>query len=180
MNRRYVTQEELNIALQSFEQMGGMAKYAEIQKSASNVMRDNFDMTERALRMTQTLHEKQLQGFDQWLGTCRYLLTLFATTATAGLTIGSTDIFKNDWATWIGLVGAGLLISIMFIFSVLRTFKLRKQEEDIKKLHKAFEQGQEIANMLKMQANDVRGEMTDKQLREQMEKVLKIMKENKK
>ena len=46
-----VTREELELALQSFEQIGGMVKYAEMLEKAMGTMRENFDAIESALRM---------------------------------------------------------------------------------------------------------------------------------
>ena len=175
MSDKPVTQEELDLAVQSFEQMGGMAKYAEIMERAMNMMRDHFDMTERSLTMVQKLHVMQLQGIDQWVGLCRFLLPLFATFATAGLTI-TAPTFNSQIATIIGLLGFVLFFAGLFELSRKRQKLLGKQEKDIEKLHKAFQDGQEIVNILKAQAQDERSDMTDEKMKEQLEKVLKIMK----
>ena len=177
MSYKPVTQEELELAMQSFEQMGGMTKYAQMIKDAMEALRENFDAIESALRMTQTLHNKQLQGIDHWLGVCKFLIPIFATAAVAGLTIDSQAVpFRSELATLIGSIGFLVFFAGLFELSQRRQKLLNKQEEDIKKLHKTFEQGQEMVNILKAQANDTRGEMTDEQLREQLEKALEIMK----
>lgn len=175
MSDKPVTREELDLAMQSFEQMGGMAKYAQMIKGAMEALRENFDAIESALRMTQTLHDKQLQGIDHWIDMCKFLLPLFVAIGTAGLTI-ETSNFNGQIAAIIGSIGFLVFFAGLFELSQRRQKLLNKQEEDIKKLHKTFEQGQEIVNILKAQANDTRGEMTDEQLREQLEKALKIMK----
>ena len=177
MSYKPVTREELDIAMQSFKQMGGMAKYAEIMERAMNMMRDHFDMTERSLTMVQKLHAMQLQGIDQWVSLCKFLLPLFATIATAGLTITSPT-FNSQVATIIGLIGFVVFFAGLFELSRKRQKLLAKQEKDIEKLHKAFQDGQELVNVLKAQAQDERGEMTDEKIKEQLEKVLKITKEN--
>ena len=106
MSDKPVTQEELELAMQSFEQMGGMTKYAQMIKDAMEALRENFDAIESALRMTQTLHNKQLQGIDHWLGVCKFLIPIFATAAVAGLTIDSQAIpFRSELATVVGSVG---------------------------------------------------------------------------
>lgn len=175
MRDKPVTQEELELAVQSFEQMGGMAKYAQMIKDAMEALRENFDAIESALRMTQTLHDKQLQGIDHWIGMCKFLLPIFVTIAAAGLTI-TTPTFNSQVAAIIGSIGFLVFFAGLFELSQRRQKLLNKQKEDIKKLQKTFEQGQEIVNILKAQANDTRGEMTDEQLRERLEKALKIMK----
>ena len=181
MSYKPVTQEELELAMQSFEQLGGMAKYAQLIKDAMEALRENFDSIESALRMTQTLHDKQLQGIDHWISICKFLVPIFATAAVAGLTIDTEAIpFRSELATLIGSIGFLVFFAGLFWLSDKRQKLLNKQEEDIKKLHKTFEQGQEMVNILKAQANDTRGEMTDEQLREQLEKALEIMKEDKK
>ena len=43
MSYKPVTQEELELAMQSFEQMGGMTKYAQMIKDAMEALRENFD-----------------------------------------------------------------------------------------------------------------------------------------
>ena len=173
----HVTQEELQLAMRSFEQMGGMVKYAEIIEKTMRAMRENFDAIESALRMTQALHDKQLQGIDHWISMCKFLLPIFATAAVAGLTLDTQAVpFRSELATLIGSIGFLVFFAGLFELSQRRQKLLNKQEEDIKKLHKTFEQGQEIVNILKAQANDTRGEMTDEQLREQLEKALEIMK----
>ena len=43
MSDKPVTREELDLAMQSFEQMGGMAKYAQMIKGAMEALRENFD-----------------------------------------------------------------------------------------------------------------------------------------
>lgn len=175
MSDKPVTQEELELAVQSFEQMGGMAKYAEIMERAMNMMRDHFDMTERSLTMVQKLHAMQLQGIDQWVGLCKFLLPLFVTIAAAGLTITSAT-FNSQIATIIGLIGFVVFFAGLFELSRKRQKILARQEQDIEKLHKAFQDGQELVNILKAQAQDERGDMTDDKLRDQMKKVLEIMK----
>lgn len=175
MSDKPVTQEELELAVQSFEQMGGMAKYAEIMERAMNMMRDHFDMTERSLTMVQKLHAMQLQGIDQWVGLCKFLLPLFVTIAAAGLTITSAT-FNSQIATIIGLIGFVVFFAGLFELSRKRQKILARQEKDIEKLHKAFQDGQELVNILKAQAQDERGDMTDDKLRDQMKKVLEIMK----
>ena len=175
MSDKPVTREELDLAVQSFEQMGGMAKYAEIMERAMNMMRDHFDMTERSLTMVQKLHAMQLQGIDQWVGLCKFLLPLFVTIAAAGLTITSAT-FNSQIATIIGLIGFVVFFAGLFELSRKRQKILARQEKDIEKLHKAFQDGQELVNILKAQAQDERGDMTDDKLRDQMKKVLEIMK----
>lgn len=175
MSDKPVTREELEIAVQSFEQMGGMAKYAEIMERAMNMMRDHFDMTERSLTMVQKLHAMQLQGIDQWVGLCKFLLPLFVTIAAAGLTITSAT-FNSQIATIIGLIGFVVFFAGLFELSRKRQKILARQEKDIEKLHKAFQDGRELVNILKAQAQDERGDMTDDKLRDQMKKVLEIMK----
>lgn len=174
MSDKLVTQEELELAMQSFEQMGGMAKYAEIMERAMNMMRDHFDMTERSLTMVQKLHAMQLQGIDQWVGLCKFLLPLFATFAAAGLTITALT-FNSQIATVIGLLGFVVFFAGLFELSRKRQKLLAKQEKDIEKLQKSFQDGQELVNILKAQAQDERGEMTDEKTKEQLEKALKIM-----
>lgn len=177
MSDKPVTREELDLAVQSFEQMGGMSKYAEIMERVMNMMRDHFDMTERSLTMVQKLHAMQLQGIDQWVGLCKFLLPLFATIATAGLTITSPT-FNSQIATIIGLIGFVVFFAGLFELSRKRQKILARQEKDIEKLHKAFQDGQELVNILKAQAQDERGDITDEKMREQLEKALIIMKEN--
>lgn len=179
MSDKPVTREELDLAVQSFEQMGGMAKYAEIMEHAMNMMRDHFDMTERSLTMVQKLHAMQLQGIDQWVSLCKFSLPLFATIATAGLTITSPT-FNSQIATIIGLIGFVVFFAGLFELSRKRQKLLARQERDIEKLHKAFQDGQELVSILKAQAQDERGEMTDEKMKEQLEKALKIMKTSKK
>lgn len=177
MSDKPVTQEELELAMQSFEQMGGMTKYAQMIKDAMEALRENFDAIESALRMTQTLHNKQLQGIDHWLGVCKFLIPIFATAAVAGLTIDSQAVpFRSELATLIGSIGFLVFFAGLFELSRKRQKLLGKQEKDIEKLHKAFQDGQEIVNILKAQAQDERGDMTDEKMKEQLEKVLKIMK----
>ena len=175
MSDKPVTREELELAVQSFEQMGGMVKYAEIMERAISMMRDHFDMTERSLTMVQKLHVMQLQGIDQWVGLCKFLLPLFATFAAAGLTI-TAPTFNSQIATIIGLVGFVVFLAGLFELSRMRQKLLAKQEKDIDKLHKAFQDGQEIVNILKAQAQDERDDMTDEKMKEQLEKVLEVMK----
>ena len=178
MSDKPVTREELDLAVQSFEQMGGMAKYAEIMERAMNMMRDHFDMTERSLTMVQKLHAMQLQGIDQWVGLCKFLLPLFVTFAAAGLTI-TAPTFNGQVASIIGLLGFVVFFAGLFKLSRKRQKLLAIQEKDIEKLHKAFQDGQEIVNILKAQAQDERGEMTDEKMREQLEKVLSVLKRTK-
>lgn len=178
MSDKPVTREELDLAVQSFEQMGGMAKYAEIMERAMNMMRDHFDMTERSLTMVQKLHAMQLQGIDQWVGLCKFLLPLFVTIAAAGLTITSAT-FNSQIATIIGLIGFVVFFAGLFELSRKRQKLLARQERDIEKLHKAFQDGHELVNILKAQAQDERGEMTDEKMREQLEKVLSVLKRTK-
>lgn len=175
MTDKSVTREELELAVQSFEQMGGMVKYAEIMERAMSMMRDHFDMIERSLTMVQKLHVMQLQGIDQWVGLCKFLLPLFATFTVAGLTI-TAPTFNSQIATVIGLLGFVVFFAGLFELSRKRQKLLAKQEKDIDKLHKAFQDGQEIVNILKAQAQDERGDMTEEKMREQLEKTLEIMK----
>ena len=176
-----ITREELDIAMQSFEQMGGMAKYAEMLENAMSAMRENFDAIESALRMTQTLHDKQLQGIDHWLSVCKFLIPIFATAAVAGLTIDSQTIpFRSEVATVVGSVGFLIFFSGLFWLADKRQKLINQQENDLAKLNKVFQDGQEIVNILKAQAQDERGEMTDEKMKEQLEKALKIMKTSKK
>lgn len=106
MSYKPVTQEELELAMQSFEQMGGMTKYAQMIKDAMEALRQNFDAIESALRMTQTLHDKQLQGIDHWISICKFLVPIFATAAVAGLTIDTEAIpLRSELATLIGSIG---------------------------------------------------------------------------
>ncbi|MFZ1243016.1 MAG: hypothetical protein WAQ22_02625 [Candidatus Saccharimonas sp.] len=173
MNSKPVTQEELELAIQSFEQMGGMVKYAEIMERAMNMMRDHFDMTERSLTMVQKLHVMRLQGIDQWVGLCKFLLPLFATIATVGLTITSPT-FNSQIATAIGLIGFVVFFAGLFELSRKRQKILAKQEKDIEKLHKAFQDGQELVDILKVQAQNERGEMTDEKVQDMMKRILRI------
>lgn len=175
MSDKPVNREELELAVQSFEQMGGMVKYAEIMERAMSMMRDHFDMTERSLTMVQKLHVMRLQGIDQWVGLCKFLLPLFATFAAAGLTI-TAPTFNGQIASLIGLLGFVVFFAGLFELSRKRQKLLAIQEKDIEKLHKAFQDGQEIVNILKAQAQDERGEMTDEKLRKQLEKALGFMK----
>ena len=174
MSDKPVTQEELELAIQSFEQMGGMAKYAQIMEGAMNMMSDHFDMTERALNIVQSLHVKQLQGIDHWIGMCKFLLPMFVAIATAGLTI-TVPSFNGQVAVIIGMIGFVVFFAGLFEQSRKRQKLLIKQEQDIEKLNKTFQDGQELMNILKAQAQDERGEMTDEKLREQLEKTLKVM-----
>ncbi|MGB3946173.1 MAG: hypothetical protein WBK76_05050 [Candidatus Saccharimonadales bacterium] len=174
-----VTREELELAVQSFEQMDGMAKYAQMMESAMNMMRDHFDMTERALKMVQSLHEKQLQGIDHWIDMCKFLLPLFVAIATAGLTLDNIATFNSQIATIIGSVGFLVFFAGLFKLSQKRQKLLSKQEKNIENLHKTFQEGQELVNILKAQAQDERGEMTDDKMREQLEKVLSALKRTK-
>ena len=172
-----VTREELELALQSFEQIGGMVKYAEMLEKAMGTMRENFDAIESALRMAQTLHEKQLQGIDHWIDMCKFLIPIFVTAAVAGLTIDSQDIpFRSELAAVVGSIGFSVFFSGLFWLSHKRQKLLTQQDKDLKKLNKVFQDGQEMVNILKSQAHDERGDMTDDKLRDQMEKVLEIMK----
>lgn len=173
MSDKPVTREELDLAVQSFEQMGGMAKYAEIMERAINMMRDHFDMTERSLTMVQKLHAMQLQGIDQWVGLCKFLLPLFVTIAAAGLTITSPT-FNSQIATVIGLLGFVVFFAGLFELSRKRQKILAKQEKDIEKLHKAFQDGQELVDILKVQAQNERGEMTDEKVQDMMKRILRI------
>lgn len=173
MNSKPVTQEELELAIQSFEQMGGMAKYAQIMEGAMNMMSDHFDMTERSLTMVQKLHVMQLQGIDQWVGLCKFLLPLFATFTAAGLTI-TAPTFNSQIATIIGLVGFVVFFAGLFELSRKRQKILAKQEKDIEKLHKAFQDGQELVDILKVQAQNERGEMTDEKVQDMMKRILRI------
>ena len=170
-----VTREELELALQSFEQIGGMVKYAEMLENAMGTMRENFDAIESALRMTQTLHEKQLQGIDHWIDMCKFLLPVFAVTATAGLTI-DTATFSSQIATVVGSIGFLVFFAGLFERSKKRQILLAEQEKDIEKLHKAFQDGQELANILKAQAQEERGEMTDEKIREWLERAFRMLK----
>ena len=176
MSDKPVTQEELELAMQSFEQMGGMAKYAQMIKDAMEALRENFDAIESALRMTQTLHDKQLQGIDHWLGVCKFLIPIFATAAVAGLTIDSQAIpFRSELATVVGSVGFLVFFSGLFWLSRKRQKLLNQQEKDLAKLNKVFQDGQEMVNILKAQAQDTRGNLTDDVIRKQLEKTLKVM-----
>lgn len=169
----HVTQEELQLAMQSFEQMGGMTKYAQMIKDAMEALHENFDAIESALRMTQTLHNKQLQGIDHWLGVCKFLIPIFATAAVAGLTIDSQAIpFRSELATVVGSVGFLVFFSSLFWLSDKRQKLLNQQEGDLAKLNKVFQDGQEMVNILKAQAQDERGEMTDEKMKEQLKAVL--------
>ena len=179
MSDKSVTREELELAVQSFEQMGGMTKYAQMIKDAMEALRENFDAIESALRMTQTLHDKQLQGIDHWLGVCKFLIPIFATAAVAGLTIDSQAIpFRSEVATVVGSVGFLIFFSGLFWLSDKRQKLINQQENDLAKLNKVFQDGQELVNVLKAQAQDERGDITDEKMREQLEKALIIMKEN--
>lgn len=178
MTENPVTREELELAMQSFEQMGGMAKYAQMIKDAMEAMRENFEAIESALRMTQTLHEKQLQGIDHWIDMCKFLVPIFAVITTAGLTL-DVATFNSQIATIVGSIGFLVFFAGLFEQSKKRQILLAKQEKDIEKLHKSFQDGQELANILKAQAQDERGEVTDANVELQLEKVLKIIKENK-
>ena len=173
MSDKPVTREELDLAVQSFEQMGGMSKYAEIMERAMSMMRDHFDMTEHSLNMVQKLHAMQLQGIDQWVGLCKFLLPLFATIATVGLTITSPT-FNSQIATAIGLIGFVVFFAGLFELSRKRQKILAKQEKDIEKLHKAFQDGQELVDILKVQAQNERGEMTDEKVQDMMKRILRI------
>lgn len=174
MSDKPVTQEELELAMQSFEQMGGMTKYTQMIKDAMEALRENFDAIESALRMTQALHDKQLQGIDHWIGMCKFLLPMFVAIATAGLTI-TVPSFNSRVAVIIGMIGFVVFFAGLFEQSRKRQKLLIKQEQDIEKLNKTFQDGQELMNILKAQAQDERGEMTDEKLREQLEKTLKVM-----
>lgn len=174
-----VTHQELELAMQSFESMGGMAKYTQLMERAMNMMRDHFDMTERALTMMQKLHGMQLQGIDQWIGMCKFLLPFFVAIATAGLTI-TVPTFNSQVAMIIGFIGFLVFSAGLFYLSSKRQKLLAKQEKDIEKLNKAFQDGQELVNILKAQAQDERGEMTDEKMREQLEKVLGFMQKGQK
>lgn len=178
MSKNEVTYEELELAVQSFEQMGGMAAYAQIMERATSMMRDNFEAIERALRMVQSLHKKQLQTIDHWVDVCKFLLPLFATATVAGLTI-TTQSFNSQIATIVGAVGFLVFFAGLFELSQNRGKLLKKQENDLEKLNQTFQQGQELVNILKAQAQDERGEMTDEKIREQLERVLGIMKGSK-
>lgn len=180
MTASEVTREELALAVQSFEQMGGMAKYAQLMESAMNMMRDHFDMTERALKMVQSLHTKQLQGIDHWIDMCKFLLPLFVAIATAGLTLDNISTFNSQIATTIGSVGFLVFFAGLFELSKERQNLLAKQETDVEKLHETFQDGQELVNILKTQAHGERGEMTDEKLREQLEGVLDVIKRSEK
>lgn len=174
MAAKEVTREELEFAIQSFEQMGGMAKYAQIMERAMSMMRDHFDMTERALKVVQSLHAKQLQGINHWIDLCKFLLPMFVAIATAGLTI-TVPSFDGQVAVIIGMIGFVVFFAGLFEQSRKRQQLLVKQEQDIEKLNKTFQDGQELMNILKTQAQDEWGEMTDEKLREQLEKALKVM-----
>lgn len=179
MTEKEVSREELELAIQSFEQMGGMAKYAQLMESAASMMRDHFDMTERALKMVQSLHGKQLQGIDHWIDMCKFLLPLLIAVATAGLTL-DISTFNSQIATIIGLIGFLVFFAGLFELSKKRQSLLAKQEKDIEKLHKTFQDGQELVNILKSQAQDEHGEATDDELRERLKKVLEVMEGQKK
>ncbi len=171
-----VTREELELAMHSFEQMGDMTKYAQLMESAMRMTRDNFDMAERGLRVVQSLHDKQLQGIDQWVDACKVMLPLFATAAVAGLTI-TIQNFNSQIAFVCGAIGFLVFFAGLLWLTRQRHKLLNKQEQDIEKLNVAFQQGRELANIVKNQAQDERGEMTDEKIQGQLEKVLKIMKE---
>lgn len=176
---REVTREELELAVQAFEQMGGMTKYAQLMESAMRMTRDNFDMAERGLRVVQSLHNKQLQGIDQWVDVCKVMLPLFATATVAGLTI-TIQNFNSQIAVMCGAIGFLVFFAGLLWLTRQRHKLLNKQEQDIEKLNVAFQQGQELVNIIKAQAQDERDEMTDEKMREQLEKVLEIMREKKK
>ena len=176
---REVTREELELAVQAFEQMGGMTKYAQLMESAMRMTRDNFDMAERGLRVVQSLHNKQLQGIDQWVDVCKVMLPLFATATVAGLTI-TIQNFNSQIAVMCGAIGFLVFFAGLLWLTRQRHKLLNKQEQDIEKLNVAFQQGQELVNIIKAQAQDERDEMTDEKMREQLEKLLSMMKERKK
>ena len=135
MSDKPVNREELELAVQSFEQMGGMVKYAQMIKDAMEALRENFDTIESALRMTQTLHDKQLQGIDHWISMCKFLLPISVTIAVAGLTI-TAPTFNSQVAAIIGSIGSLVFFAALFELSKKRQNLLAKQEKDIEKKKK--------------------------------------------
>jgi hypothetical protein len=108
---------------------------------------------------------------------CKFLIPIFATAAVAGLTIDSQAIpFRSELATVVGSVGFLVFFSGLFWLSRKRQKLLNQQEGDLAKLNKVFQDGQEMVNILKAQAQDERGEMTDEKVREQLEKLLSVLK----
>ncbi|MBH1956946.1 hypothetical protein I8H84_05205 [Candidatus Saccharibacteria bacterium] len=154
-----------------------MANYGQILASATASLKDMFDMMDRSLVMSKSLHDMQLQGIDKWVDVCKFLLPIFATFATAGLAI-STPGFNGTVAVIVGGAGFISFLTLLFAQMAKRKSVLAQQEVDLVKLNQVFTQYRELNDLHMQSAAAERGELTDKKLGEQMERILNVMKED--
>lgn len=154
-----------------------MAHYGQILASATASLKDMFDMMDRSLVMSKSLHDMQLQGIDKWVDVCKFLLPIFATFAAAGLAI-STPGFNGTVAVIVGGAGFISFLTLLFAQMAKRKSVLAQQEANLVRLNQIFTQYREMNDLHMQSAAAERGELTDEKMKEQFDKAYKIIQDN--
>lgn len=168
-----ISPEELQLAKEMLESADTMANYSELMKNATASLKDMFDMIDRSLVMSKSLHDTQLQGIDKWVDVCKFLLPIFATFVAAGLTI-STPGFNGTVAVIVGGAGFISFLTLLFVQMAKSKSVLAQQEADLVKLNQVFTQYREMNDLHMQSVAAERGELTDEKMKNILEKVLKM------
>lgn len=168
-----MNKQDLKVMEEFVNSSENMANYGQILASATASLKDMFDMMDRSLVMSKSLHDMQLQGIDKWVDVCKFLLPIFATFATAGLAISAPG-FNGTVAVIVGGAGFISFLTLLFVQMTKRKSVLAQQEVDLVKLNQVFTQYREMNDLHMQSAAAERGGLTDEKMQDILEKVLKM------
>jgi len=117
-------------------------------ESAMRMTKDNFDMLDRTLSITESLHASETKKIDIFLDVIKYLLPIFATALIAGMTVDIPNI-NPLLLTVIGIIGFIILIIALFMLLSQRNKISDRHIEQHNQLNKVFSDWQKIAELQK-------------------------------
>lgn len=90
------------------------------------------------LNMTKYVHEMQIRGIDNWFDLVKFLLPIFVTVFTAGLTMSFPN-FNQFVLILLGSLASLIILGVMLRLSCVRGRIINNQVKDLEKIRDIFD-----------------------------------------
>lgn len=117
-------------------------------ESSMRMAKDGFDMLDRTLSMTETLHSSETKKIDIFLDIIKYLMPIFATSLITGMAVNVINV-RSQLLIWIGLIGFIVLAIALTVLFIERKKIIEKQTKNYEKLNEVYIDWKKLSDLQK-------------------------------
>lgn len=117
-------------------------------ESSMRMTKDGFDMLDRILSMTETLHSSETKKIDIFLDIIKYLMPIFTTSLITGMAVNTINV-RSQLLIWIGLIGFIFLAIALVVLFIQRKKIIGQQTKNFEKLNEVYADWKKISDLQK-------------------------------